>query len=306
MISARVAKALLSQGCSAEQIVAAVSAIDEDREARLARLREGAAERMRRHREKKRLGAASVTRNAASPPSPKESFPHTPFKEITPTPGEGAPARETAELVEPQLEGRGEAHVDERPAPPYGERLEGRVDDRPEARRDRSAGAIPGGRRLPADFSPSLEDFAFGRAEGLSEAEIARTLEDLRLWAAESVGPKALRADWHAAFRRFLRRDGEAKRAGRPPPVSWRPPMAEGAAAARTVHVRRDSPQGDAWWAFVKGSTGRTPPMDRAGGWFFPSAWPPKLAQTSERRHAHEAAAERSLCGKSDAQGPDG
>ncbi|VFU08419.1 conserved protein of unknown function [Methylocella tundrae] len=115
---------------------------------------------------------------------------------------------------------------------------------------------------------------AFGAAEGLSGEEIRRAIEDLRLWAAEAVGEKALRSDWHATLRRFMRRDADAKRILRPPSRSPRE------APSQTFHVKRDSPQGDAWWAFVKARTGRTPPLDRNGGWRFPSEWPPMNAAT--------------------------
>jgi hypothetical protein len=39
-------------------------------------------------------------------------------------------------------------------------------------------------------------------------------------------------------------------------------------------HVKRDSPQGQAWWAHWKAKTGRSPPMDKDGGWRFPTEWP--------------------------------
>ncbi len=126
--------------------------------------------------------------------------------------------------------------------------------------------------RLPADFEASAEDRAFGAAEGLSDVEIARAIDDLRLWAAEAVGAKALRADWHATLRRFMRRDADAKRAsGRP----GTPAASALADIPSSIHVMRDSPQGEAWWAFHKAKTGRTPPTNRRGGWWFPTEWPP-------------------------------
>lgn len=126
--------------------------------------------------------------------------------------------------------------------------------------------------RLPADFEIDAEDRAFGCGEGLSEAEISRSVEDMTLWAAEAVGDKALRSDWHATARRFMRRDADAKRAGkgkRPKIVPIGAPAIEAG-----VFVKRDSPQGEAWWSYLKASTGRTPPLDRDGGWRFPSEWP--------------------------------
>ncbi|WP_034998520.1 hypothetical protein [Beijerinckia mobilis] len=137
--------------------------------------------------------------------------------------------------------------------------------------------------RLPADFEISGEDQAFGAAEGLTEAEINRAVEDMRLWAAEAVGEKALRQDWHATARRFMRRDADAKRAGKgrvPEKGAKRfdfPPVRETLAKGTPplVHVKHDSPQGDAWAAWWRVTKGGSPPMDRAGGWHFPAEWPP-------------------------------
>lgn len=114
----------------------------------------------------------------------------------------------------------------------------------------------PAATRLPADFEASDEDLAFGKAEWLSDEEISRSVQDLRLWAAEATGPKALRADWHATARRFMRRDADAKwaRIGGSIVVSLTKAQ-EG--LPKSVHVRRDSPQGQVWWAHWKARTGR-------------------------------------------------
>jgi hypothetical protein len=219
-----VVSAMLAQGCSAEQIAAAVialeAAVERDKEARREKLREGNAERQRRRRDKSHACHAVTERDLLSP---KEN-PPTPPKEITPN--HTPPSHPT---------------------------------------------------RLAADFAIDEADQAFGRAEGLSDAEISRSLEDMRLWAAEAVGDKALRSDWHATARRFMRRDADAKRAGKGKP-SKVVPIGKSAAPDASVYVRRDSPQGEAWWAYLKATTGRSPPVDRAGGWRFASEWPPALA----------------------------
>jgi hypothetical protein len=125
--------------------------------------------------------------------------------------------------------------------------------------------------RLPADFEPTADDRAFGQAEGLTEAEIDRTLGDLRLWAAETGGAKAMRADWHAAFRRFMRRDADAKRSKAPPTANG----PTGSGSTTGFYIKRETPEGEAWWAHMRRTTGKTPPADRNGGWTFPSPWPP-------------------------------
>jgi len=236
MSLASIVKAMAEQGCTAEQIAAAVLADEHAREARRAKLREGNAERQRRKREKDRHACHAVTER--DPLSLKERSP-TPPKENNPIP--------------------------ESPSLPA---------------------------RLPADFELSGEDQAFGAAEGLTEAEIGRALEDMRLWAAEAVGEKALRQDWHATARRFMRRDADAKRAGRlkgfekgAKRIDFPPPRETPAKnATPLVHVKRDSPQGEAWAAWWRATKGIAPPMDKEGGWRFPAEWPPKVEKMALRR----------------------
>jgi uncharacterized protein YdaU (DUF1376 family) len=47
---------------------------------------------------------------------------------------------------------------------------------------------------------------------------------------------------------------------------------------APKVFVKKDSPEGDAWWAYRKAMTGEEVPTDARGGWYFPTKWPPKAA----------------------------
>ncbi|WOJ90465.1 hypothetical protein RZS28_03985 [Methylocapsa polymorpha] len=220
-----IARALLEEGCSGEQIAAAVAALEQakerEREERLARLREGARMRQQRCRERRRAASRRDDVQPLPPSFPSVSPPPPPSltPQTTPFPREGAPAREAGPL--------------------------------------------------PADFEASDEDRAFGKAEGLSEEEVARSVRDLRLWAA-STGP--IRLDWHAEVRRFLVRDAEAKRSRGGQTASVAKPT-----ASPGVWVRRDSPAGDAWWADVLAKTGKSPPIDKRGGWRFPTAWPPRV-----------------------------
>jgi hypothetical protein len=255
---------LLDKGQTESQILAAVCALSDlehkEREERRANLREGNRLRQQKFRESRRAernendARNSVTENYPSPnPSPNKEIPPTPPKENNPNQSPSLPSR------------------------------------------------------LPADFELSDEDRAFGEAEGLSDEEISRSVEDMRLWAAEAVGEKALRADWHATARRFMRRDADAKRAAKPnasrdgaktsergkvielkpneKPQSTPATVATVATVAlaqeskpRTVFVKRDSPQGEAWWRYTKAKTGKTPPMDKNGGWYFSTEWPPNPA----------------------------
>jgi hypothetical protein len=46
---------------------------------------------------------------------------------------------------------------------------------------------------------------------------------------------------------------------------------------AGPVWIAADSPDGRAWAAFYRATKGKTPPIDRRGGWRFPSRFPPSL-----------------------------
>jgi len=221
MSFAVVAKVMLEEGCSAEQITAAVVALEAAAEREKMARRAAAAERQRRCRDRKRHTLSrDVTVTARDPfPPIKETSPTPPVENKPLISGEGAPA--------------------------------------------------PLASRLPVDFEPSADDRAFGAAEGLSEPEIDRALSDLRLWAAETAGAKAVRSDWHATLRRFMRRDADAKRARNPPASLAVEPVASG------VHIRIDSPQWRAWAAWWRKTKASAPPIDRDGGWRFPSEWPP-------------------------------
>lgn len=50
------------------------------------------------------------------------------------------------------------------------------------------------------------------------------------------------------------------------------------------VWIEYGGPAWEAWSAFWRATKGKTPPLDRLGGWRFPSRWPPK----EESRHSAE------------------
>jgi hypothetical protein len=43
------------------------------------------------------------------------------------------------------------------------------------------------------------------------------------------------------------------------------------------VWIAADSPEGRSWAAFYRSTRGKTPPIDRRGGWRFPTRFPPSL-----------------------------
>ena len=44
------------------------------------------------------------------------------------------------------------------------------------------------------------------------------------------------------------------------------------------VHVKADTPEWNAWCGFLRQQNKKTPPTDKAGGWWFETLWPPVMA----------------------------
>lgn len=72
--------------------------------------------------------------------------------------------------------------------------------------------------RLPATWTPRIEEIGFGRQGGLSEDEVNAAAEHMRDWAASS--PKAVKLDWDRTFRNWLRTTISDAKRGRRPVVS--------------------------------------------------------------------------------------
>lgn len=81
------------------------------------------------------------------------------------------------------------------------------------------------GTRLPAGWAPSAEVLAWATAQRIDPTEAVEAFRDH--WLASNER-NAIKRDWNAAFRNWLRRDVEAGRAKRLPPA----PKAEAATAA--------------------------------------------------------------------------
>ena len=71
--------------------------------------------------------------------------------------------------------------------------------------------------RLPATWTPRIEEVAFGKQGGLSEAEVFAAADHMRDWAASS--PKASKLDWDRTFRNWLRTAISDTKRGRRPVV---------------------------------------------------------------------------------------
>lgn len=141
---------------------------------------------------------------------------------------------------------------------------------------ERVRGAPARGISFPGDFELTPEDRAFGTAEGLSEDEMTRAVSDLRLWAAERG---AMRLDWHATARRFMRQAASRKPAIN---LSASQTLPQSGAAPIMVYVKRDTPQWEAWVSFWRRTKGKSPPSSRKGGWWFQTEWPPLAPEWRE------------------------
>jgi hypothetical protein len=78
-----------------------------------------------------------------------------------------------------------------------------------------STGALNGssqGHHLPADWTPTAADAERARSRGLDPDEEAEAFRDH--WHAET-GPKALKRDWHAAYRTWCRHSAERRASDR-------------------------------------------------------------------------------------------
>lgn len=76
----------------------------------------------------------------------------------------------------------------------------------------------PRATRLPATWTPRIEEIQFGKAGGLSEPEVLAAADHMRDWAASS--PKASKLDWDRTFRNWLRTTISDAKRGRRPVVS--------------------------------------------------------------------------------------
>ena len=95
------------------------------------------------------------------------------------------------------------------------------------------------GKRLPEDWQPSTKDRDFAAKEGLDHAEIIRTADRFRDYWTAKAGPSAIKRDWAATWRNWVRGDADrrgdgARDAGA---VAARPPGRQ-----RDPHRARDRP----------------------------------------------------------------
>ena len=67
------------------------------------------------------------------------------------------------------------------------------------------------GSHLPSDWAPSQAEIEYGEKLGFNHQKIDNLAEEMRLWAASAAGPIAVKRDWSAAFKRWMRRESERR-----------------------------------------------------------------------------------------------
>ena len=67
------------------------------------------------------------------------------------------------------------------------------------------------GKRLPGDWQPSGRDREFASKEGLDHAEIDRTADRFRDYWTAKAGPSAIKRDWAATWRNWVRGDADRR-----------------------------------------------------------------------------------------------
>jgi len=132
------------------------------------------------------------------------------------------------------------------------------------------------GARLPDDWQPSPADRDYGAKLGFSISEMDGMAEDLRLWASAAAGPAAIKRDWGSAFKGWMRREARKRpqNGGKLSLVASTPEDRNAAAAkAGKRYVKGDAPEWPDMSEKFKSDTGKYPPRDHNGGWYFPESY---------------------------------
>jgi len=67
------------------------------------------------------------------------------------------------------------------------------------------------GARLKADWRPSADNWTYAIAQGFSETEVERVVEDFRDYWIAQPGQKGVKLDWTATWRRWIRTQAERR-----------------------------------------------------------------------------------------------
>jgi hypothetical protein len=126
------------------------------------------------------------------------------------------------------------------------------------------------GTRISPDWALTDAERSFAKQEGFSDWEIQREAQKFRDYWTAAAGSKAVKRDWTATWRQWIR--SGAERAGKTPA-----PSSPGGAAANApgYYAKAESEQLAAWDAHSQRTTGKLLPRDRNFGWRVAAEWPP-------------------------------
>lgn len=71
------------------------------------------------------------------------------------------------------------------------------------------------GSRLPEDWSPSVDDLAFAKQEGLTGCDLDRETQKFRDYWIAKPGQTGVKTDWSATWRNWVRRSAEDRSASK-------------------------------------------------------------------------------------------
>ena len=119
--------------------------------------------------------------------------------------------------------------------------------------------------RLDPNWTPNAADEKVARDYGMMQADIASEVTKFR---AHHAAKGTLSHDWSASWSMWCSRWDRR-------PVPIKPSIGGEVIAPQKVHVKQDTPQWEAWQAYLRKTTGKGSPSDRNFGWYFESEWPP-------------------------------
>jgi uncharacterized protein YdaU (DUF1376 family) len=118
---------------------------------------------------------------------------------------------------------------------------------------------------LAPNWTPNAADENVASGYGMSQIDIASEVKKFRAYHAEKGSASH---DWSASWLMWCSRWD-----GKPTPI--KPSIGGEAGAVQKVHVKADTPEWEAWQAYLKKTTGKGTPTDKNFGWYFDSIWPP-------------------------------
>jgi hypothetical protein len=119
---------------------------------------------------------------------------------------------------------------------------------------------------LQKGWRPSEEQAAYARTRGFYPHEIERVILDFHdYWVAKS-GQSGTKLDWNATWQKWVRAEAD----------KLKRPVLQRSAESSGFYAKFGSGELEAWDAYGRRTRGSSYPRDKAGGWRFPTQWPPE------------------------------